>query len=544
MSDRRSVVRALHRLAWGYTVLGESDRKSRAYSRAADALDSITEDFAEAYNSGGLAMIPGVGASSLKVVDAVMAEETPAALSEVESRIPASLFDLRAVSGLGPKRIRTLWADLAVTSLMELAYACEENRLLALAGFGPKLQDRIALAVQKALHNSAYRRLDHATHAAADMLSIDSKAVVVGDLRRGCEVIQTVDIASRAAHPYGTLITVHGFTAWQFEVADVPVRWIHANPTPVTVWWLTGSDTHREAVVAHAERRGLQLTATGLFKDRQAVPIASEDDLYATLELIPVPPEQREGSVLHVTRPQLRLIRRSDLQGALHNHTVASDGSGTLEQMRAAAAERGLTYLGISDHSPTAHYANGLVEQRLTAQKAAIHALADGPCTLLTGVESDILPCGLPDHPMPLLRTLDVVIGSIHDRAKQDGDTLTARMVRATQWAHIIGHPTGRLLLGRPASEIDMDVLIAACAKTGCVLELNANPQRLDLNATHAAMAKEAGVLLSIAADAHSTTDLDNLDYGITIARRAGLSPDDVLNTRPLSELFATLRAL
>jgi DNA polymerase (family 10) len=228
----------------------------------------------------------------------------------------------------------------------------------------------------------------------------------------------------------------------------------------------------------------------------------------------------------------------------LHNHTVASDGSGTLEQMRAGAAERGLRYLGISDHSPTAHYANGLVKKRLVDQRATIQALPDGPCTLLTGVESDILPSGMPDHPTSLLKTLDVVIGSVHDRAKQDGATLTARLIRATEWAHIIGHPTGRLLLGRPPSDIDMEALLAACAKTGCILELNANPQRLDLNATHAAMAKEAGVLVSIAADAHSVSDLDNLDYGITIARRAGLSADDVLNTRPLSELLVTLRAL
>ncbi len=544
MTDRRSVVRALNRLAWAYTVLGENEHRIRAYSCAAKALDNITEDFAEAHKNGELALTPGVGATCLDVVDAVMTGEMPAVLANVEGRIPASLFDLRSVSGLGPKRIRTLWLGLAITNLLELAQACEENRLLALPGFGPKIQDLIALGTQKALHNRAYRRLDHATQALADLLSIDKKAVAVGDIRRGCEIVRTVDAVSPNARSYGIETTVHGFTAWQFEVAGVPVRWIKADPTAVICWWLTGSDTHRDAVVAHAKRRGLRLTATGLFKRRQPIAIASEDELYTTLALVPVAPEQREGSVLQVTRPQHRLIRRSDLQGALHNHTVASDGSGTLEQMQAAAAERGLRYLGISDHSPTAHYANGLVERRLVDQQAAIRALADGPCTLLTGVESDILPSGKPDHSIRLLKTLDVVIGSIHDRAKQDGQTLTARLIHATEWAHIIGHPTGRLLLGRSASDIDMEALIAACAKTGCVLELNANPQRLDLNATHAAMAKEAGVLVSIAADAHSTADLDNLDYGITIARRAGLSADDVLNTRPLAELLVTLRAL
>ncbi len=544
MTDRRTVVRALNRLAWAYTVLGENDHRIRAYSRAAESLDGITQDFAEAHKNGRLAATPGVGAACMEVVEAVMAGATPDVLANVESRIPASLFDLRYVSGLGPKRIRTLWSGLAITNLLELATACEESRLLALPGFGAKLQDRIALGVQKALHNRTYRRLDHATSAAADLLSIDPKAVIVGDLRRGCEVIMTVDAVSPDARPYGVQTTVHGFTAWQFEVAGVPVRWIKAEPTVVTCWWLTGSDAHRDAVVAHARRRGLRLTETGLFKRRQAIAITSEDELYETLQLIPVAPEQREGSTLQVTRPQHRLIQRSDLKGALHNHTVASDGSATLEQMRAAAAERGLSYLGISDHSPTAHYANGLVQKRLVDQRSAIRALPDGPCTLLTGVESDILPSGLPDHAMPLLKTLDVVIGSIHDRARQDNETLTARLIRATQWAHIIGHPTGRLLLGRAASDIDMEALIAACAKTGCILELNANPQRLDLNATHAAMAKEAGVLVSIAADAHSVADLDNLDYGVTIARRAGLSADDVLNTRPLSELLVTLRAL
>jgi DNA polymerase (family 10) len=230
--------------------------------------------------------------------------------------------------------------------------------------------------------------------------------------------------------------------------------------------------------------------------------------------------------------------------GALHNHTTASDGTASLVEMRAAAQERGLHYLGISEHSVSAAYAGGLDAEQLAAQGREIAALnaAPGP-TLLTGVESDILADGALDYPASVLASLDIVVASVHQRHRQDHAAMTTRMVAAAAnpWTDIVGHPTGRLLLGRPPTDFDVAAFLDAAALNGCAVELNASPHRLDLNAEHLAMAKERGLLVSIAADAHSQRDLDNLDYGITIARRAGLSVEDVLNARPLDELLLWL---
>lgn len=237
------------------------------------------------------------------------------------------------------------------------------------------------------------------------------------------------------------------------------------------------------------------------------------------------------------------LVTRSDLRGALHNHTIASDGTATLEQMRDAAAARGLTYLGISDHSVSAFYARGLDHERLLEQARTIATMEANGCTLLSGVESDILQDGALDYADDVLSELDLVIASVHRRHAQTAEQMTARMVAAAQnpWTAVVGHPTGRLLLGRDPSEYDMGAFLDACATHGCAVELNANPHRLDLNERHLAMAKERGLLVSIAADAHSVDELDHLDYGITIARRAGLTAEDVLNARSLGELSAWL---
>jgi len=241
-----------------------------------------------------------------------------------------------------------------------------------------------------------------------------------------------------------------------------------------------------------------------------------------------------------------RLIRRSDLRGALHNHTTASDGVHSLEQMRAAAQELGLEYLGISEHSQTAAYAGGLPPDVLMDQVAAIAALNATPgCTLLSGIESDILRDGSLDYDDDILGALDVVVASVHNRYGQGPADTTTKMLAAARnpLTHVIGHPTGRLLLGRPPTEFDVAAMLDALAERGAAVELNCHPQRLDLNEHWLAEAKERGVLVSISADAHSTQGLSHLSYGIDIARRAGLTAEDVLNTRPLEALRMWLSA-
>jgi DNA polymerase (family 10) len=251
--------------------------------------------------------------------------------------------------------------------------------------------------------------------------------------------------------------------------------------------------------------------------------------------------EQRQGAILvGISGPRPELVRLEDLKGSLHNHTEQSDGVDTLEQMWAAAKKLGHAYIAITDHSQSAFYARGLQPERLDAQVSALAQLRrQGAPWILSGIESDILVDGALDYPPEVLEALDVVVASIHNRNRMDKPTLTARIVRAVKDPHtaILGHPTGRLLLSRPAAEIDMEAVLDACAAGGVSVELNAHPHRLDLNVEHLRMAKERGVLVSINADAHIGGGLQHLEHGVAVARRAGLRAEDVLNTRGLEEL-------
>ncbi len=325
---------------------------------------------------------------------------------------------------------------------------------------------------------------------------------------------------------------------------------IAPNESQVGVALLTASSS--DAFVAQlrewAEAKGFHLEA-GRLTDTEGNEPALDDDaaVFTALGLHPTAAERRDDGVplVEAGKARSRLIRQEDLTGALHNHTVASDGGATLEQMRDAAIALGLGWLGISEHSQSAMYAGGLRADELEVQSAKVAALnADATgsvCPIVYGVESDILPDGSLDYDDNTLSTLSHVIASVHARGRLDRDGFTHRMVTAAAnpWTDIIGHPTGRLLLGRPPSDFDAHAMLDTCSRCGTAVELNASPARLDLNEELLAEAKVRGVLVSIAADAHSTAALANLSYGISIARRAGLGPDDVLNARPLPDVLA-----
>jgi DNA polymerase (family 10) len=298
----------------------------------------------------------------------------------------------------------------------------------------------------------------------------------------------------------------------------------------------TGSEAHLQALRALSKQPLETLAA----KD--------EDDVYAALGLWPVTPEQREAGVVLVekARPRPKLVERGDLKGALHNHTTASDGVNTLQEMADAAFACGLQWLGVSDHSASAVYAHGLDVSRLRAQQTDVAAVNKaGPVRVLTGVESDILKDGSLDYADDDLLALDVVVASMHQRYGLKGEPLTARLVRAARHraVDVVGHPTGRLLLSRPAADFDVSALLEACQRSGCAIELNANPARLDLAERWLREAKERGVLVSIAADAHAVDEFENLHHGIALARRAGLRAEDVLNTRSVDEVLAWVQA-
>lgn len=522
MSARREVVSALGRLGFACDVLEEPG--ARGWNGAAWTLRKVEGSFEELYESGALAKLPGVGKGVLSVVRDVIAGQTPEALRELEARLPAGLFAVGRIKGLGGKKVRALWTELGIESLGELEYACRENRLVDLKGFGSKTQSKVLEQIQELRETEGMLRRDQARRVLADARRIAESLEVthiaeVGEYVRGAELVDGVAILLAGGEADTAAMRLRDTPGLTVHVAEVE----YFGAAQVR---LTSSAAHVAALEARGELEG-----------------ESEEEVYEGLGLHLTPPERREAGVPLVLAGSAapRLIRREDLAGALHNHTTASDGTASLAVMREAAARAGLTYLGISEHSQAAAYARGLDEEELRAQCATLVALnAEGhACTLVSGIESDILAGGDLDYPDEVLASLEVVIASVHQRFRQNPAAMTARMVHAA--AHprtdVVGHPTGRLLLSRPESGVDMEALLDACAASGCAVELNCNPQRLDLSAVHLGMAKERGVLVSIAADAHAPEELENLEHGITLARRAGLTSDDVLNARPLDAL-------
>lgn len=562
MSPRREVQDVLARFAFAYELLEGPTPRARTYASAARTIFQLEGDLAELRATGALAKVRGLGSSTLAVVDEVLAGREPAELVALEAKIPSGLFAIREVRGLGPAKIRALYERLGITSLGELEHACRENRLVALAGFGAKTQAKVLEGVQERRRREELWLRDAALALAERMRQAlaahgISDVRIVGGLARGDEIIEKVELlavtdaaaleaAMRAALGDGAG-AAHGNDA----LSRVVVHRAEAASAGLAEVRLSSDEAHLAQLAARATERRLTLADDAL-RDAQgnAVLCATADALYAALDLLAVDAEARSGDtpLVRIGTARPTLIRREDLRGALHNHTVASDGSATLSEMRAAAIASGLAYLGISEHSVSADYARGLSLERLAAQRAEIAALnrSDGGCTLLTGIESDILASGALDYADDVLRTLQVIIASSHRRFALDRAASTARMVRAARDPNtdIIGHPTGRLLLTRPALDFDLEVFLDACAESGCAVELNGSAHRLDFGARELAMAKERGVCVSIAADAHATSEIEeHLMYGISVARRAGLTADDVLNAKPLADLALWLAA-
>lgn len=548
MSTRRAVTDALERLAFAAELL--DDPRARAYGTAAWAIRSLEGDPADLREKGELAKVKGVGPGVLSAIDAVLRGEKPEALAEMEAKLPEGLFAVRRIKGLGPKKVRALWNELAITSIGELEYACRENRLVDLKGFGKKTQASVIEQIARIRETEGLYRRDQASAVLAPIVraieALGLRVEVVGEQRRGLELVRELAVLVDTDEPARAREEID-----RVRPPEVSVALHAASPSSFGACSvrLSSSDDHWDALRHRATDLGLVLDEVDLRGADGPIPIETEDSLYRALGLVPTAPERREPGVplALLGKASARLVTRADLRGALHNHTVESDGSATLVEMRDAAAERGLSYLGISEHSHSAFYARGLDVGRLLAQVDTIAKMnaTGAPCALLSGVESDILQAGELDYGDEVLGALDVIVASVHRRYAQDAEQMTRRMVAAASHplTDLVGHPTGRLLLGRAPSAFDVPAFLDACAAHGVAVELNANPHRLDLNETHLAMAKERGLLVSISADAHATGELDNLEHGITIARRAGLTPEDVLNARSLPELRAWLAA-
>lgn len=567
--DKKAIAGALDDIGALMEILGENPFKVRALVNAARAVETFTGDLKKLADEGKLTEIKGVGESiAVKITTLIKTGSLPE-LEELKSRIPAGVFEMLKIPGLGPKRAKALWDSLGVTTVRELEYACNENRLVELAGFGAKSQQNILQGIN-ALHKFAGRRLLSEGMDAVEPLvewvrgsPAVVRAQVAGSVRRGLETVKDIDIVASSADPESVMerfvaapgvtdVINRGHTKTSVRMESgfqADIRVVTDGQFPFALYHFTGSREHNTLMRSLAKTQGLKMNEYGLFKGEQGLELASEEEIFKALGLSYIPPEMREGFdevTLAGERQIPTLVEEADITGVFHVHTDKSDGVDTLEAMAQEAIRLGYKYMGVSDHSRTASYAGGLSADDLLRQGEQIDKLNEklkGRLHLFKGVESDILGDGSLDYPDNILATLDFVIASVHSRFQKDERAMTERIVTAINnpYTTMLGHPTGRLLLARDGYPLDMEKVIEAMAQRGAYMELNANPHRLDVDWRVMGLVKKAGVKIAINPDAHRKEGLQDMRYGILTARKGGLAKKDVFNTLPLETMKATL---
>lgn len=569
--DRKAAAQVLEQIAAFLELKGENPFRIRAFRTAAKTVAGLPVELHAALADGTLASTRGVGPATLQIVQELMSSGRSTLLEELREQVPPGLVEMLQISGLGVAKIRQIHEALNIDTLPELEAAARDGRLARLPRFGVKTADNILRGIAFLRQASAWRLLHHARDEAEALrdalarLPGVNQAIVAGDVRRWCEVVRDVVIVlvAEAApaeifHRLSALAGVSEF-AGQDE-RRVTLRFAGGGTaqvivtTPVNMGAVlvqaTGNEAHLRALASLADQRGYSLSGAALWRGSTFVPTPSEEVLYGELGLEWIQPELREGlnEIDLAAADELpRLVERADLQGFLHCHTTASDGSNTVEQLALACRDAGYRYIGITDHSQAAAYAGGLFPDDLKRQWTEIdevNARLDG-IKVLKGIEADILQDGQLDYDEATLAALDFVIGSIHSRFNLNAREMTDRLLRAMDnpYLTIIGHPTGRLLLSRDPYPLDLDAIIAKTAETGVALEINGDPHRLDLDWRVLGKARDAGTKISIGADAHSVNTLTYADYGVGMARKGGLRKQDVLNTESVEEFVSFAKA-
>lgn len=553
-------------------VRGENPFRCRAYHTVAQTLKTLPSDLAPMLEDGSLAEVPGIGETMLAKIAKLVSTGHLPEYETLKRETPPGLVALLRVPGLGPKKIKALHEELKIESLADLRAAAEAHKIAGVSGFGAKTEAKIIEGIafieksgDRVLQSTARRLVTPIFEAVKNHPGV-IRAEICGSLRRRAETIGDLDILFSSNDPAPILeafvkrpevaqILGQGDTKASVQLAEgiqCDLRGVSDTEFPFALHYFTGSKAHNIAMRRRAIDRGLKLNEYALEGDRGAIRCKTEADLFKALDLHYIEPELREdwGEIALAERgPLPALIELGDLTGTFHCHTDWSDGGATLEEMAEAAQEFGLKYLGIADHSRSAGYAGGLSVERVLKQWEAIDALNASfgkSFHLYKGTECDILPDGRLDYPDDLLAGFDYVVASVHSVFGLDRETMTNRIIRAVSHPKVtmLGHATGRLLLARDGYDVDLDAVIAAAAKAGTIIEINADPHRLDLDADHARKARAAGVTIAINPDAHSTKGFANLDYGIGVARKAGLTPDDVLNAGSPVEVAKRLKAM
>lgn len=538
--------------------LQDADRfRVLAYRNAARAVDRLDGDLPALLQAGALEGIPGLGSGTIAVLRELVETGRSRLYDRLRQETPMGLAQLRSVAGLGPKRIRTLHEQLGVDSIESLRQAAWEGHVARLPGFGPATQRRILEGLEF-VDRGAGRRRQPQAYATADRMighleTFDVDGVfLAGELRRRCETVDGIDLLVVTGHAGAVLegfIALPGLAgaerldatrghALLADGAAVRIRCVPPASTGVALVAETGSAGHLRDLAERADEQGLRLDADGLWWGATPVVVESEEALYAELGLDWIPPELREGKgeVAAAEAGALpRLVDYDDLRGTFHCHTTYSDGTATVPEMADAARARGWRYLGIADHSVSAAYAGGLTIEAVRTQHEEIdrwNAEHGAALRLFKGIEADILRDGRLDYGDDVLESFEYVVGSVHSGFRMGRDEMTARITAAVRNPRldILGHPTGRRLLTREPYALDLDAVIQAAAESDAAIEINGDPNRMELDWRHWPGAKGRGVACAIDPDAHSVAGLGAVMFGLAVARKGWLEAGDVIN--------------
>lgn len=569
--QKKPVSDILENIAMLLEIKGENPFKSRAYYNAAKALSGIT-NLEELVKEKRLREIKGIGEALSQKIEEYSKTGTMAYYEELTQVVPESLLELMQIPNLGPKKIKVLYDELEITNIGELEYACKENRLIHLTGFGEKTQENVLKGIEffkrhkgEFLFGDVYQEAERIRQRLSTIVD-PIWAEVCGSIRRRKEVVRDMDILVAAENhekitsffvsmPEVDQVLVTGETKTSVRMKsgiEADLRVVTRQEFPYALVYFTGSKEHNVRLRGIAKKKGWKLNEYGIFDGDNLVICKSEEEIYRALGLPYIPPELREdsGEIEAAEQDKLpSLVQHEDIRGIFHVHTDFSDGVDSLERMVEAAQKFGFSYLGVSDHSKTAYYAGGLKHDAILKQWEVIDTLNKKNSTfrIFKGIESDILSGGSLDYDDSILEGFDFVIASVHSGFTMKKDDMEERILKAMKnpYTTILGHPTGRLLLSRDGYQVDMMRIIDCAAQNHVILELNASPYRLDIDWRYLKYAKDKGVMISINPDAHAVAGLEEVFFGVNIARKGWQESKDILNTRDVNdikEIFTKIR--